>query len=176
MNGEEITTLDGVVFVVLLVAAGRGAYIGIIRESFSIATVGACVIALRYGNADAAAWLSDFSNGEISETFAPFVTGAVILLGTAGVVGLLGNTVKRGAQAAGLGIADRIGGGVLGLAEGALVATLVVLGTSILLGRDHKTIKRSHSVEAVDILQQYVATEYPDQLRKLPDVAAPLRR
>ncbi len=176
MNLDEVTTLDGLVIMVMLVAAGRGAYIGLIRESFSIATVGACLIALRYGNAEAAAWLSNISNGEISQTFAPFLTGAVILLGTVGLVGFLGNTVKRGARAAGLGLADRVGGGVLGLAEGALVATLVVLGMSVLLGREHKTIKRSHSVEAVDYLQRYVATEYPDQLRRLPDIAAPLRR
>jgi uncharacterized membrane protein required for colicin V production len=176
MNSNEITSLDGLVVMVLLVAAGRGAYIGIIRESFSIATVGTCFIALRYGNAEAATWLSEFSGGEISPGFAPFLTGAVILLGTAGVVGFLGSTVRRGAKAAGLGWADRVGGGVLGLAEGALVAILVVLGTSMLLGRESKTIKRSHSVEAVDYLQEYVAAEYPDQLRRLPDVAAPLRR
>ena len=176
MNSDEITSLDGLVAMVLLVAVGRGAYIGVIRESFSIATVGACFIALRYGNAEAAEWLSKLSGGEISSGLAPFLTGAVILLGTAGLVGFLGNTVKRGAKAAGLGWIDRIGGGALGLAEGALVATLVVLGMSVLLGHDHKTIRRSHSVEAVEYLQQYVAAEYPNQMRMLPDVAAPLRR
>jgi membrane protein required for colicin V production len=176
MSSGEVTSLDGLVLMVLLVAAGRGAFIGIIRESFSIATVGACFIALRFGNAEAATWLSDLSHGDISPTLAPFLTGAVILLGTAGVVGFLGSTVKRGAQAVGLGWADRLGGGVLGLAEGALVATIVVLGMSMLLGREHNAVRHSHSIEAVDYLQQYVAVEYSDQLRRLPDVAAPLRR
>lgn len=176
MNADQVTALDAVVAFVLLIATARGGYIGVIRESFSIAMVAVFCIAMRYGNADAASWLSGLTGGEISPGVAPFITGAVILLGTVGLVGLLASTVKRGAAVAGLGWLDRICGAVLGFAEGALVATVLVLGTSLFLGSEHKEIRRSHSVEAVELLERYVATEYPDQFKKLPDVAAPLRR
>ena len=180
MNGNEITVLDGFVLAVLLVAMARGAYIGMIRESFSIAALGISCIALRFGNAHAATWLSESTGGEIGTGVAPFLTGAVILVATVGLVGFLGRSVKRGVASVGLGWADRIGGGALGMAEGALVATLLVLGTTLVLGRESESIERSRSVEAVDFLQQYVATHYPDQVPEefgnLPAVAAPLRR
>jgi membrane protein required for colicin V production len=116
------------------------------------------------------------TGGEIGAGAAPFITGAVILVATIGLVGFLGRYLKRGAKAVGLGWADRIGGGALGFAEGALVATLLVSGATLVFGRDHESIEQSRSVEAVEKLQEYVSTNYGDELDQLPDVAAPLRR
>ena len=56
MNAESITPLDGTVLFVMLVAIARGGYIGMIRESFSIAAVGASCIALRFGNVGVLPW------------------------------------------------------------------------------------------------------------------------
>ncbi len=184
MSADSITALDGLVLAVLLIAAARGAYIGMIRESFSIAALGISCIALRFGNTYAAAWLTDLTGGEIGAGAAPFLTGAVILVGTVGLVGFAGRHLKRGAEAVGLGWADRLGGGALGFAEGALAATLLVLAATLALGRDSETIERSRSIEAVEFMQQYVATNYPDiypgnrrgEFDKLPSVAAPRRR
>lgn len=176
MASDSFTLLDGLVLFVLLVAAARGAYIGMIRESFSIAAVGLSCIALRFGNPYAANWLSEFSGGEIGTGAAPFITGAVILVGTVGLVGFVGRSIKRGAQAVGLGWADRLAGGALGIAEGALIATLIVLGATLVFGVEHESIKGSQSVEAVEQLQEYVASEYPEQFDALPNVAAPFRR
>lgn len=176
MNAEDITLLDGLVLAVMLIAIARGAFIGMIRESFSIAAVGMTCIALRYGNEPAANALVDVTKGEIGAGAAPFITGAIILVVTIGLVGFIGRNLKRGAEAVGLGWADRVGGGALGFAEGALVATLVVSGATLVFGRDHSAINKSHSVEAVEKLREYVSTNYSDQLDALPDVAAPFRR
>lgn len=176
MSDAGITWLDGSVLAVMLVAMGRGAWIGMIRESFSIAALGISCIALRYGNPAASQWLSDLTGGEIGTGAAPFLTGAAIVLGTVALVSLLGRSLKKGAEAAGLGWADRVGGGVVGFAEGALASTLIVMGATLLLGQEHHTIQDSRSVEVVESLQQYVAANYPEQLERLPDVAAPRRR
>ncbi len=176
MNSDSITLIDGIVLAVMLVAFARGAWIGMIRESFSIAAVGLSCIALRYGNPPASRFLSDLTGGEIGTGAAPFITGAAILFVTVALVGYLGRFLKEGAQNAGLGWADRLGGGAIGFAEGALVSTVIVVAATYLLGEDHDTIKRSRSVEAVETLQEYVATNYSDELEQLPDVAAPLRR
>ncbi len=176
MDTDSLTILDGFILFVLLVAAARGAYIGMIRESFSIAAVGISCIALRFGNSYAANWLTEFTGGEIGAGAAPFITGAVILIGTVVLVGYLGRTVKRGAEAVGLGWADRLGGGALGVAEGALVGTLLVLGATLIFGEEHDSIKGSRSVAAVEQLQEYVANEYPEQFKALPSVAAPFKR
>lgn len=175
MNSETVTVLDGFCLFVLIVALARGAFIGMIRESFSIGSVAISCIALRLGNAPLATWLTEITGGEIGTGAAPFISGAFILIATVALVGFAGRYLKRGAQAVGLGWADRLGGGVLGLAEGALVATLVVMGATLVLGRDHDSIDKSRSVAAVDVLQEYVSTNYPDQLDRLPTVAAPPR-
>ncbi|MCP4039585.1 MAG: CvpA family protein [bacterium] len=176
MSEDGFTLLDGAVLAVMLIAVGRGAFIGMIRESFSIAALGISCIALRYGNPAAATWLSDLTGGEIGTGAAPFLTGAAILLGTVALVSFLGRYLKRGADAAGLGWADRLGGGAVGFAEGALASTLIVMGATLLLGEEHDSIKRSRSVEAVTTLQEYVAMNYADELERLPDVAAPRKR
>ncbi|MDP6977893.1 MAG: CvpA family protein [Myxococcota bacterium] len=176
MSDDSITLIDGIVLAVMIIAFARGAFIGMIRESFSIAAVGLSCIALRYGNPPAARALTDLTGGEIGTGAAPFLTGAVILFATVALVGYLGRFLKEGAQNAGLGWADRLGGSAVGVAEGALVATVIVMAASFVLGEDHDSIKRSRSVEMVASLQEYVATNYPDELEQLPDVAAPLLR
>lgn len=176
MNAESITLLDGTVLFVLLVAIARGGYIGMIRESFSIAAVGASCIALRFGNEHASGALVNVSGGEIGAGVAPFITGAVILFSTIALIGILGRQLKRGARAVGLGWADRVAGSALGMAEGALIATLVVMGATLVFGPEHSSIENSRSVEAVNVLQEYVLTNYGDELEKIPDVAAPFQR
>lgn len=176
MNADDITILDGVVLAILLVGIGRGMFIGMIRESFSIAAFGSSCIALRYGNEFAAHWLTEITDGQIGSGAAPWITGAVIMVGTVSLIGFAGRYLKRGAQAVGLGWADRLGGGALGMAEGALLATLIVLGATFTLGRDHSVVQYSHSVDAVDYMREYVVDNADEIADELPDVAAPLKR
>jgi len=76
---------------------------------------------------------------------------------------------RRGAAAAGLTWADRLGGGALGAAEGALVAALLLLGAGWILGRSHPLLEESRSVAVLERLQ----TAVRDAEAPLPPVAAP---
>ena len=86
-----------------------------------------------------------------------------------GFVGTLGNLVRRGARFAGLGLVDRMGGAALGAAEGFLVGMLIVLGATLVIGREHPVVEQSRSLEAYDTVRALVDAQNDD----LPDVAAP---
>jgi uncharacterized membrane protein required for colicin V production len=164
----SLTPLDAAVLAILLVAIARGFLIGLIREGFSIAALGAACVAVGYGTAPAARWLQDATRGEIGGVAAPWIAGAVIGVLSIAVVTFAGRILRRGARMAGLGWADRMGGGVLGAAEGALVGALAVLVVTWIVGRDHPVVAGSRSLETVEELQAYL-----DQQDELPAVAAP---
>jgi uncharacterized membrane protein required for colicin V production len=166
---ESLSTLDGVVLAILLIAIARGALIGLIREGFSIMALAAACVAVRYGTNPAARWLNDITGGEIGAAIAPWIAGAVIVILSIGIVGLTGRWLKQGAKAAGLGWADRLGGSALGAAEGALLVSILVVGLTYLIGRDHPALVTSRSLAAVDELQEFVA----DNRDVLPKVASP---
>jgi membrane protein required for colicin V production len=165
---DEVQPLDGIVLATLLIAMLRGAYIGMIRESFSIGALAAACVVLRLGNPDASAWLEQISRGLIPGGLTAWISGAVLFVGTIAVVGIVGRHLKRGAQAVGLGWADRVGGGALGIAEGAIVATILVSAAVLALGRDHPSVEHTHSVEAVSVLRTYVM----ENIDALPSVAS----
>ncbi len=170
-TGIPITPFDGAVLAVLLVAVARGLYIGLIREGFSIAALGAAVLATRYGTAPAADWLQRTTGGEIGPAAAPWLMGAAIAIGTVGLFSLAAKLMRRGARFAGLDWADRLGGAALGAAEGALVSMLIVLASTWLIGRDHPVVASSRSLEAYDVVRSFV----DDHADELPSVAAPGR-
>lgn len=166
---QDLSPLDGMALAIALVAVARGLFIGLIREGFSIAALGGACVTVSYANAPAAAWLQTASGGEIGSGAAPWISGAVIAIVTVMVVGMLGRVLKRGAQAAGLGWADRLGGGALGAAEGALVIALIVVAASWLVGRDHPLLAESRTLEAYDEVASFVQSSQGD----LPQVATP---
>lgn len=166
---QDVSLLDGVALAIALVAVARGFFIGLIRESFSIAALGAACVGVSYGNRAAAAWLQQVTGGEIGAGAAPWISGAVIAITSVVIVGMVGRWIKRGAHAAGLGWADRLGGSALGAAEGALVVALIVVAASWVVGRDHPQIAHSRTLEAYDEVQDFVRSNAGD----LPQVAAP---
>ncbi|MBW2385262.1 MAG: CvpA family protein [Deltaproteobacteria bacterium] len=169
MSDGTFTWLDGAVLVVLVIAMLRGLFIGLIREGFSIASVAAGVLAARIFTAPAAELLVELSEGEISAGVAPWIMGTVLAITTIAVVALIGRVLRRGARLVGLSWADRIGGAALGTVEGVVIAMVVVLGASWIVGRAHPQIAASRSLEAYDIVRTFV-----DENRgTLPDVAAP---
>ncbi len=163
--------LDGLVLAVVLVALARGFFIGLIREGFSIAALAGCFLAVRYFTAPAAEWLTRATSGEIGSTAAPWIAGATLAIASAGIIAIIGRWLGRGVRAVGLGWADRLGGSALGVAEGALVAAVLVLGATWWFGRAHPIVKESRSVDAYHEIQAYVR----DQAKELPGVAAPPR-
>jgi uncharacterized membrane protein required for colicin V production len=162
--------IDAVIGAVLLVAVLRGLTIGLIRESFSIAALGAAVLAARYGAEPGAAWLIEVTGGETGPFPPTWVAGTALAIGAAFGVAAIGYAVRRGARLVGLSFVDRLGGGALGAAEGAVVALLVVLGTTFVIGRDHPVVSGSRSLAAYDALRAYWDERAPEDL---PEVAAP---
>ena len=163
--------IDLIVGSVMIVAVLRGLFIGLIREGFSIAALGAAVLAARYGAEPGAAWLTEVTGGETGPLPPVWMAGTALALAAALGVGTIGYLVRRGARFVGLSWADRLGGGALGAAEGAVVATLIVLGTTIVVGRDDPIVSESRSLAAYDTLRAYV----DEGSEALPNVAAPGR-
>lgn len=167
---DSITTLDAAAITIIVLGMARGAYIGMIRESLSIASLAVACIAVRFGRIPVAEWITSVTHGEIGDAIAPWIAGTFLVVFTITVIGLLGRALKRGVQVVGLGWADRLGGTALGTAEGGLIAALLVTLVMFILSAEHPVIRKSQSVEAVEVLQQYVSRNVGEF--KLPDVAA----
>jgi len=166
---ERVSFVDAVVGLILTLALLRGLWLGLIRESFSIASLGAAVWAVVWGREPLSQWL--VARTDLDMVWAPWLASlALVVVAVASVV-LLGRLLRRGVHAAGLGWADRAGGALLGALEGALVAALLLVGATALLGRDHPLLEGAQSAALFEEVQDYAA----DGGRQ-PDVAAPPRR
>jgi len=166
---RHVTPLDGLVLAILMVAALRGLWIGLIREGCSLIALGGSFVAVRAFLAPASEWLVEATGGEIGPTAAPFLCGVGIGVATWLLVGLGARLLRRSAEVAGLGWADRAFGGALGATEGALVAGLVIgIATALVDGED-PLLADSRSVEVFEAARDYVQ----GRVDELPDVAAP---
>ena len=161
--------LDLVVLAILAVAALRGLYLGLIREAFSIAALGAACVAVRLFTLPAAALLLERTGWHLGDTAARWAVGAAIAVAVVVGVASIGRLLRWGARAAGLGWADRLGGGALGAAEGALIAAIVLLIAAGVLGREHPSFEGSRSFAAFQQLEQIVEARLEAEI----DVAAP---
>ena len=83
--------------------------------------------------------------------------------------------MKRGVQFAGLGWADRVGGGALGLAEGSIIAAVLVLIALWLVGPDHPATEGSRSVEIVEEWSSAQGSGLKELEGRLPSVASPAK-
>jgi uncharacterized membrane protein required for colicin V production len=168
-NQDTLTLLDGIVLVLLLVGIARGIFIGMIRESFSIAGLGAAVLAVRFGMASVSASLQELSQGAIGPSLAPWIAGTLLAIGAIALMTLTSRIVQRGVRAAGLSWLDRTGGAALGAAEGILVGTLIILGITFVIGREHPAVDGSRSLALYDAARVYL----DEKVDQLPSVAAP---
>lgn len=168
MGEGEVRSVDLVVAAILGVAVLRGLFLGLIREAFSIGALAAACVAVRVWDAPFAAFLARVTGGELGEAAAPWVAGAALGAGAIAAVALLGRLIHRGARAAGLGWADRVGGAALGLAEGTLVAAVLLVGAIAVLGRESDLLAGSRSLAALERLEHVAA-----QRDAASDVAAP---
>ena len=166
---EDIWTLDGLVLAILTIAIVRGIWIGLIREGFSIAALGGGLLAVRYATPPTASFIESASRGEVGPTAAIWIAGAAIGISVVLAIGAIGKLLRRGAHSVGLGWADRIAGGFIGAAEGALAAGVILVGTTWVLGSNSSIVENSKSIEVLEGLQDYVA-EHEDEL---PAVASP---
>lgn len=165
-----MSPVDGAVLAILGVALLRGVWIGMIREAFSVAALAAAVVAVRLFVAPLSAWGLALAPS-LGELGAKLAAGAALALGAALAVGLFGRLLARGVRAAGLALADRVAGGMIGVAEGALVAGIGLFVAITLLGRDHPMLVSSRALATFQQVEQ-IALEG----EALPEVAAPPRR
>ena len=174
MGGMTLEPVDYVIAVILALAVLRGLARGLLRETFSIASLAAAIVAVRLFYAAVATWLMEITDGSIGETVAPWAAGAVITVGTIGVTAILGRLMRRGARVVGLGWADRAGGAVLGTAEGLLVAGILIGLIGHVAGRNHPSIAHSRSLETFEELEEMAREgKFPEIDIALPKVAMP---
>jgi membrane protein required for colicin V production len=150
--GWSGSPLDAVVLAIIGVAVVRGLLRGLLREVFSIAALGGACLAVRYGTPLVSTRIGEWSGDALGSVAATWIAGVVLACAAIGLVTVLGRVARRGARAAGLGWADRVGGGALGAAEGALVAALLLVGVTW-LAPAHPLVAGSRSVVALQELQ-----------------------
>jgi uncharacterized membrane protein required for colicin V production len=165
----ELSLVDAAIGVIMLIAIVRGLTIGLIRETFSMAALGAAVLAARYGAPPVGVWLTRVTGGETGPVPPNWIAGTVLAILAALAVAGLGYLIRRGVRLVGLSWADRIGGGALGALEGLVIGLLIVMGVSFFFGRNHPSLRDSTTLTIYDELRQY-ADEHG---ANLPSVAAP---
>lgn len=153
MSFSSLPLLDWIALALVGLAGLRGLWIGLIREGLSLATVGFATIATRLYVASVAAWLTQYTGGELVGRTSLWIAGVLIVLATIAVLALVGRLLRRGAEAVGLGWADRMGGGALGVAEGSIVASILVVIALWLVGPNHAATQGARSVELVERLR-----------------------
>ena len=166
---ETLTLLDGIVLVILLLGITRGIFIGMVRETFSMAGLAAAVLAARYGIPTVSGAIEGISQGAIGPGLAPWLAGTLLAIGAVSIATLISRLVQRGIRAAGLTWLDRTGGAALGAVEGLLIGLLVVLGATFVIGREHPSIDGSRSLALYDTAQNY----WGEKAEDLPSIAAP---
>ena len=155
---QSVDLVDWVAGAILALAALRGLYLGLIREVASVASLLAACVVVRKFTPDVAAWMLRSSDGGIDPALAPWLAGAALAFGTIAAGALIGRVLRRGAELAWLGLPDRIGGALLGAAEGALVCAILLVGLTSVVGRDHALLAGSRSVAALERLEQMAGT------------------
>ncbi len=168
VDANALSALDVAALGILGVALLRGLWIGLIREAFSLGALVAACIAVRVGLDSATAFVHGLAPEVLDPTAARVAAGAGLAIAAIAAVGITGRFLRRGAQAVGLGAVDRLLGGVLGGAEGAVVVAVVFLGLGTVLGRDHPEVASSRVFAAFERVERVARGEAP-----LPDVAAP---
>ena len=164
-----MSPLDVAALSVMAVALLRGVWIGMVREVFSVAALAGACIALRLFTEPFSGWILENALPGIGPLGAQLLAGGLLALGSVLTIGLLGRLFRRGIHAAGLGAADRLAGGVIGTAEGALVVGIALFLAITLIGRDHPALESSRTLETFSRVE-LVARE---STGTLPDVAAP---
>jgi membrane protein required for colicin V production len=165
----EFESVDIIVGTLIGIACLRGFFLGLIREAFSLASLGAAYMAVRAFVGPVAEWVGEVSAGRINPALEPWVAGALLVLVTIGVVTTIGRIVRRGARAVGLGFVDRVGGGLLGATEGVLVVAVLVMLVSDRIGRDHPALAESRTLAALEQMELLARRAPPAEV----DVASP---
>jgi membrane protein required for colicin V production len=166
--------IDRIALGIVVLAALRGLWIGLLREAFSIGALAAAFIAVKLWTEPATAWLLKQAPFHISLSHrqATLVGGTLVALGAALVVVAVGGFVRKRVHATPLGLLDRLLGAALGTAEGALIVAVALVGLVAFVGPDHEVLAGSRSIQLL-ARARVLANELPDVAAPPPDEAAP---
>ena len=167
---NDFALIDMVAATVVFAAMVRGLWIGLVREGLSLAAIGLCTIVTRLFLDSVAIQLTEWTSGELVGKTATWIAGVLLVMATILFCGVVARLMKKGVQFAGLGWADRVGGGALGVAEGTLVAAVLVMIAVWLVGPDHPTTEGAESVAIVD---RWRSAHLEGLEGELPNVASP---
>ncbi len=146
--------VDVIAACILGAAMLRGAFVGAIREVFSIAGLVLAYFAIRLGTPAFSAWIETNAPVDLGSMGARIVAVGVIFLAVIVAAGVAGRLVRKGFRAAGLGMVDRLAGAVLAAAEGALVVAVLVLGISLVGGRT-TLLDGSHTLRVIELIEPF---------------------
>jgi len=147
---NELPLIDMIAATVVFAAMVRGMWIGLVREGLSLAAIALCTIVTRLFVDGFTIQLTEWTGGELTGKTATWIAGVLLVMATILLCGVLARVMRKGVEFAGLGWADRAGGGALGLAEGTLVAAVIVMITVWLVGPDHPSTNGARSVALVE--------------------------
>ena len=157
-----MNSLDWMLLAPLLVSGLLGVWRGVVREVMSVlAWVTGVVLAGRFA-ADLARKLP--LSGDVLPHAVAWV---LILLLVLILVGLLAGLLKQLLSVAGLGLVDRLFGGVFGLVRGAMVLMLLVLLIGLTPFKTYPIWTSSQVVPAVQMLLGFVKPVLPVPLERL---------
>ena len=119
-----MNTLDTVIAVVLVLCGALGVYWGLIRQVLSIVgLIAGIVLAGRYGGR-VADWLSSFISNDMVVQVLGFI---LVLVAVSATASLLATLLRRFVGLLFLGWLDHLLGGLLGVLQGALVCTVILI-------------------------------------------------
>lgn len=148
---------------ILAAAILRGVWIGLVREAFSLAALACAVFAVRRFAEPLAGDIA--ASYALDPLLATAIAGAGVAVATILAVAIVGFAIRRAVRASGLGLADRLGGAVLGACEGALFVALVLFGIITVTGRNDPLIAETRSLAAFEALEARVAPGQAEDAR-----------
>lgn len=167
---NDLPLIDMLAATIVFVALIRGIWIGLVREGLSLAAIGLCTIVTRLFLDPLSLQLTEWTGGELVGKTATWIAGVLLVVATILACGAIARLMKKGVQFAGLGWADRVGGGALGVAEGTLISAVLVMIAIWLVGPDHPTTDGARSVALVE---EWRSTHLEGLEGELPNVASP---
>ena len=170
---SELPLIDLIAGTVIFAAVVRGIWIGLVREGLSLAAIGLCTIVTRLFIDPVSVQITELTSGEITGKAAVWIAGVLLVMATILFCGVVARVMRKGIVFAGLGWADRAGGGALGLAEGTIVAAVLVMIALWLVGPEHPATEDARSVALVEEWRAAQLDGDPLFGDGLPAVAAP---
>ena len=161
---NDIGTFDWIITAILLFFLLRGLCVGFVRQlAATAALVGSWWAAGEYAG-QVTPYVKNFITQPGLVFFASF---GILFLFSALLLTLIGQLLNKMLEVSLLGWADRICGGLLGIARGALVAVLVQLPVTALLPATHPLFARSLTMpylnQGADMIRQFIRD---DSMRK----------